>query len=160
MNDIRLRRVNVDDAVALWRWRNDPETRRNSISTAELSLQEHMTWFEASLTNPARVIYVSEFRGAKCGSVRFDLIDIAKNLWRVSITMSPEFRGRGLGSASLSLACAEMVRCYGDCSFTAEARQFNAPSLRIFERCGFSPTSATGGFITLSRVASCFDASS
>ena len=57
MNDILLRLANADDAVALWRWWNDPETRRNSTSTAELSLQEHMTWFEASLTNPARVIY-------------------------------------------------------------------------------------------------------
>jgi RimJ/RimL family protein N-acetyltransferase len=154
MNDILLRLVNADDAVALWRWRNDLETRRNSISTAELSLQEHMTWFEASLTNPARVIYVSEIHGEKCGSIRFDLIDTDKKLWRVSIMMSPEFRGRGLGNASLSLACAEMVRCYSDCSFTAEARRFNAPSLRIFERCGFSPTSATDDFITLSRVAS------
>ena len=160
LNEICLRSVNLEDAVALWRWRNDPETRHNSISTAELSLQEHMTWFEASLRNPARVIYVSEFRGVKCGSVRFDFIDIDKNLWRVSIMMNPEFRGRGSGSASLSLACVEMERRYGDCSFTAEARPFNAPSLRIFERCGFSRTSEVDGLITLSRGASCFDASS
>lgn len=154
MNDILVRRVHADDAVALWQWRNDLETRRNSVSTAELSLPEHMSWFEASLTNPARIIYVTELHGKKCGSVRFDLIDIDKNLWRVSIVMSPECRGMGLGRASLSLACAEMDRCYGHCSYTAETRRFNAPSRRVFEHCGFYPTSETDDFITLSRFTS------
>ena len=159
MTTIHLRAVKEADCFDLWAWRNDPETRRNSITTDDLPLEEHQRWFAASLKNSRRVMLLVERCGEKFGTVRFDRTASDEALWRVSIVINPLFRGKGIGRAALTASCREMERRYGPSAFAAEARISNVPSLRIFERCGFAPTSRSEGVVHLLRPRSTTDVS-
>jgi len=47
--NVFLRGVLSGDSEALLRWRNDPETWRNSINSVEVSPEEHARWFAEML---------------------------------------------------------------------------------------------------------------
>src|SRR5690348_1550527 len=93
---MKLRRATLDDAERLWRWRNDPETRANSISTDPVPLESHIAWLKSSLRNPDRKLLVAELDGEPVGTVRID------NDRELSWTVAPEARGRGIGGAMVA----------------------------------------------------------
>src|SRR5262245_61365913 len=101
--EIRLRPARADDSESVWRWRNDPDTRRASRDTDEVSRSDHERWYAAALSDPKRSNLMAEVGGKACGVVRFDLEEHA--LAEISINLSPEFRGRGLGQRILAKAC-------------------------------------------------------
>jgi RimJ/RimL family protein N-acetyltransferase len=146
-----LRAVEAGDEVDLWRWRNDPETRLNSVKSDEVAWSDHVAWFQSSVANSDRVIYIVEFSGEKYGMVRFDKMTEEARAWEVSIVMSPQFRGRGFGSLALRDACAEMETRDDTLLLRAKIRRHNHPSLKIFERCGFSPEGREGEFVLFAR---------
>ena len=55
--------------------RNDPETRRQSFHTDEISLEEHTAWFTRSLAMIDRKIIIAENEGTPIGVVRLDRLD-------------------------------------------------------------------------------------
>jgi spore coat polysaccharide biosynthesis predicted glycosyltransferase SpsG/ribosomal protein S18 acetylase RimI-like enzyme len=147
--DVCIRQVRSEDVADLWRWRNDPETRRNSLNTELVPWALHVQWFNASLSNPDRLILIGEAAGAKCGMIRFDRRG-QENAWEISIGVAPEFRARGVGTALLSRACAELAsRRGGVISLLASVRCTNVPSLRMFKKCGFEFEAQTDGLALL-----------
>ena len=148
---VTLRSVRLDDCPDLWEWRNDLETRRNSVVAEEIPWSDHLRWFNASVANPDRLIFIGELSGNKCGMVRFDRLHTPRNAWEVSIVISPRLRGKGLGGVALAKACAEMAARHSECVFAAKVRPRNIPSIRMFERCGFSLMADTNDFVHLRR---------
>ena len=57
---VTLRDVTYADAERIWRWRNDPETRRKSFDSREISLDEHQQWFEATMQRQDRQLYIAQ----------------------------------------------------------------------------------------------------
>jgi hypothetical protein len=49
--NVFLRDMLSSDSETVLRWRNDPETRRNSINTAEVTPDEHARWFAKVLAD-------------------------------------------------------------------------------------------------------------
>lgn len=147
---VELRPAVRQDRDFLWRWRNDPETRRASLDKREVHLEEHTRWLDEVLARPDRRLYVSTVRGAPVGTVRLDLSGDAAE---VSITIAPEDRGRGLGTAVLRATRREAA-ALGLRQLTARIKPKNTTSRRIFERSGF--TLVCGGDpLTLGRSVSC-----
>jgi RimJ/RimL family protein N-acetyltransferase len=123
---MQLRPATIEDAAMLLRWRNDPETRANSVHTAVIQLADHIGWFGESLKNSARKILIAEEHGISLGTVR---IDGAKEL---SWTVAPEHRGKGVGGRMVALAVSSL---HG--SIAAVVKATNTPSLRIVQHLGF-----------------------
>jgi RimJ/RimL family protein N-acetyltransferase len=98
---IDLRPATMVDARTLFAFRNDPDTRANSVNTAPVPWDDHLAWLEASLANPDRDLLVAEMDGAPVGTVRIDRGEETEISW----TVAPDYRGKGVGKRMVALAC-------------------------------------------------------
>ena len=133
-----LRPARLADAYFLLRVRNDPETRRQSLSTGAVSADRHREWLESVLLSTRRLLFVGEAEGQPIGYVRLDL-NAGTSEAEVSVALAPEARGRGLGGKIIAAAVAE-GRERGIVSFMARVRPDNLASLSAFEGAGFAVT--------------------
>ena len=134
---ITLRAATAGDAALLLEWRNDPLTRANSFNTAEVSEEEHMGWFTASLENPRRKIFIAVREGAPAGMARSDRDGDATEL---SWAVAPRERGRGVGKAIVAAAVGLI-----EGAITARIKAGNAASAHIAKSAGFVLEREEGG---------------
>jgi L-amino acid N-acyltransferase YncA len=139
---ISLRLAKMEDADDLLAWRNDPITRMNSRSTAEVSREDHQDWMERMIARPSDDCIVLVAEGV--GVVRFDQ---SEECYEVSITIAPSERGKGLGKDILDYACVLM----DNRTLIAEIRAGNLASRRIFEQTGFKLVRDDGEFVQYKR---------
>jgi len=123
------------DAELLWRWANDPETRRQSFTKATIPYEAHCAWLDARLGSPTCTILIFGDGGVPVGYARFDLVgDMAE----ISIAVAPEQRGRGYGRAMLAAALDRHREQRGARVRTrASVLAENKRSLRMFRASGF-----------------------
>ena len=57
---VRLRPATIEDAQRLFEWRNDPQTRAQSLQQQPVAWESHLAWLQASLRNPNRQLYIAE----------------------------------------------------------------------------------------------------
>lgn len=131
---IELRPATIDDSPSLLAWRNDPETRRQSASTAAISESDHRDWLARSLASTNRRLYVASHAGTDVGTVRLDRD--AGHVWEVSITVAPAARGKKLATAML-INVEERARADGAKVLTARIRAANGASVATFKRAGY-----------------------
>lgn len=130
----------MDDAERLFKWRNDPETRKNSRNTEPIDFKKHMEWLRASLENPQRKIYIAEDDGVSVGVVRSDL---EGDLVELSWTIAPEARGRGLGKEMLLQFRKEIIP---HAKIRASVRKGNVASEKIAAALGLFPSDPEKNF--------------
>lgn len=101
--NLTLRSATVADARMLLDWRNDPETRANSINTNKVEWTSHVGWLEKTLINPNRRLFVVMDGERSVGTVRLD-DDSSRQETELSWTIAPAERGRGHAKAMIGLA--------------------------------------------------------
>lgn len=128
---ISLEPATVDDADRLFRWRNDPVTRKNSRNTNPVKWAEHIAWFQQTLMSPERKVFVAynESR-SPVGSVH---IHNFGGCIEIGWTVAPEHRSQGYGRAMVEAA----LRFSPDQDIFAIIKTANRASLRIANSCGF-----------------------
>jgi len=129
MEGLALRPARRTDADVLLRWANDPTTRRASFSPATIDRGVHERWLESLLHDPERRLFVAELEGEPVGQVRLDAAD---DQFEISVSISPQHRGRGLGRAVIRLAC---LAAGG--RVVARIRSGNLRSVEAFQAAGF-----------------------
>jgi RimJ/RimL family protein N-acetyltransferase len=134
---LTLREVRAEDSPMLFAWRDHPLTRAVSSNSAPLVREEHESWLDRVLADPARRLLVGEIRGRPVGVIRFDF-DMPDEA-EVSLYLDPGLHGCGLGPALLlageAAADPALVR--------ATVLEENPASQRLFERCGYSRSGPT-----------------
>lgn len=145
--DLLLRPASAADARRLLEWRNDPEARAASRSTAEVGAAEHDAWLAAVLADPDRTLLICELAGEPVGQVRFDRI--AERRYEISVSLAAAARGRGLAAPLISLAVARLRESSPDAEVEAHVRRGNDRSLAAFRQAGFEATGETDGFLVL-----------
>jgi len=96
---VRFRPATMDDAEMLFVWRNDPETRMQSIDGEEVGWEDHLRWLSAKLADPDCDLLIA-VRGVPVGTVRIDRrLEGLKIASTLSWTVAPDARGRGYGKA-------------------------------------------------------------
>lgn len=128
---IALRPATPQDADRLLDWRNDPGTRRWSVSREPVAPEVHRRWLAGALAT--RALLIAEERGVPVGVVRFDPGEPGEA--EVSITVAPGARGRGLARPVLEAAHDEApgVR------LLARIHRDNTASRRLFTAAGYRP---------------------
>jgi L-amino acid N-acyltransferase YncA len=148
---IRIRRAGPDDRDAVLLWRNDPETRRASLTHDEVPDDDHAAWFASSLEDELRRLYIGEVEGEPIGVVRFD---IGQESSEVSINLAPQYRGRRLSRPLLEAAIAAYEQERGEPQqLVAMIRTDNPASSRIFRSLGFGGAPGQGDVERLVRRA-------
>ena len=89
--------ANITHSRSIWEWRNDPITRSMSRSKDLVSWEDHSNWFQKTLANPNRIMYVGISEQLPIGIVRFDIINNLEDSFEISININPLQRGKGLG---------------------------------------------------------------
>ncbi|WP_461474694.1 GNAT family N-acetyltransferase [Microbacterium sp. HJ5] len=145
MGPLRARAAGLDDAAMVLTWRNDPDTRRMSLQTDVVPLDQHVRWFTASLADPRRVILIVDDTrtGEPVAMCRFDADEAMGTVIEaeVSINLAPEHRGRGYGRPVLEAAIAALEESHPKVQrLRAVIRPENTASLRLFTAAGFVPS--------------------
>lgn len=107
---LHFRPVTLKDAELLLKWRNDPETRRQSRNTGQAEFDGHINWLKKTLSGavPARKLYIAEEAGIPIGTVRTD--EDTDDCTEVSYTVSPSLRGKGCGKRMLVQFAQEQLK--------------------------------------------------
>jgi len=135
--DLRIREACAADAETLFRWRNDPVTRAESLNTAPVPWPDHVEWLARALADPNRVLLIGEQNHAPVGTIRFDGDGDSSD---ASWTIAPEARGKGMGAKLLSAALA-FARTP---DVIAYIKVGNMASKRIAKKAGFAFASVSG----------------
>ncbi|MFM5951036.1 MAG: N-acetyltransferase family protein [Micrococcales bacterium] len=136
-NSIALRLATQEDCRQLFEWRNDPTTVAMSLVSEPVPWENHVRWFDSVLGNPARHLLVGEVDGVRCGTVRFDEVD---DTAEISITVSPDFRGQGIGGKLLEVAADWAKNELGLGHIIAQIKATNPASIAIFKKAGYEIT--------------------
>lgn len=136
--EVIVRPAKKEDAIPVWSWRNNEATRQYSFDQSVVSLEKHQAWWEQSLTNTSRILLIGEENTQRFGVLRFDS-QFHREEALVSIYLSPEMVGRGMGTA-LILAGLHWLRAHRPEIRTVKAEILaeNSASLRAFRAAGFS----------------------
>ncbi|HYN66593.1 MAG TPA: bifunctional UDP-2,4-diacetamido-2,4,6-trideoxy-beta-L-altropyranose hydrolase/GNAT family N-acetyltransferase [Ornithinibacter sp.] len=134
---VTVRRATLDDARALWEWRNDPVTRAVSRHHDVVPYADHVAWLRASLERPDRHVLVGGHDGVDVGTVRWDLEEGAE--WEVSIVLAPGARGRGLAPGLLRAGEQWLSGGTAVDAYLAVVHTDNTASRRLFVSGGYVP---------------------
>lgn len=122
------------DRDDLLEWRNEETARKASFNTEPIKYEVHKEWFERSLANDDRTIYIGENdSGKKAGMIRVDKIN--DNTVELNINIAPSERGKGIGSVMIQKICdMHPFKCS---LYIARARSENTASIKVFKKSGF-----------------------
>ena len=134
---IALRPAQAADCDNLWSWRNSEAVRRYSGDGQAILLEQHRQWFAAALTSPARQLLVGEIAGRACGILRYDREEANAT---ISIYLTPEFMGQGVGAALIAAGSAWVARHWpGVAVIEAAVKPENGASAAAFLAAGYTP---------------------
>ena len=131
----RLRPVEPDDVLPIWRLANDPAVRNRSLSTESIPLEDHARWFDRKLASPDTRMWVLDLAGLIAAQIRYDLVE--PDVAEISFSVAAPLRGRGLGTKLLDATRAPASEQLGATRLRAIVRRENAASMQIFEKAGF-----------------------
>jgi RimJ/RimL family protein N-acetyltransferase len=135
---LTLRPATLDDAERLHAWRNETETRRQSIDGAPIPFGQHVEWLRRQLTRADVRLYVAELESEPVGQVRLDRT--AAGAGEISLGLAPEARGRGLGTELIRAGTQAGLAELGLARIDAVVKPGNTPSLAAFARAGYART--------------------
>ena len=138
-----LRHATTGDSDLLLAWRNDPVTIAMSLTPEPVTRDDHINWFAHALADDARTPLIAENGNMPVGTVRLDTF--AEGEYEVSITVSPDHRGQGIGQAILAAANTLAFTALGVHRLVATVREDNHASRRIFDRTGYQLQAAEDG---------------
>ena len=133
---MRFRKATKEDSDNLFNWRNDQETRANSLNTAPVLREEHEAWLARTLKNPNRILFIIEEDGEAVGTIRADKLE-NENGYELSWTVAPEHRGKGIGKKMLFQAVKEVDSPV----LKAKIKKENTASVKMAEATGFQKES-------------------
>jgi RimJ/RimL family protein N-acetyltransferase len=131
--ELRIRPAKNSDCELLWEWVNDPEVRRASFVTQDVTLEEHTKWFWARMADRNTTIFIAMLEETPVGVVRFDR-DSGEA--KISVTIAKPFRNRGFGAAAIRLASIAHKHAYDE-KIVAHIKRENASSINSFFKAGY-----------------------
>ncbi|MEP7056221.1 MAG: UDP-2,4-diacetamido-2,4,6-trideoxy-beta-L-altropyranose hydrolase [Caldimonas sp.] len=133
---LTLRPATQIDAAMAYSWRDDPSTRRYFRDPRAISLEEHLSWWTRTLTDPQRSLFVARVGTRAVGTLRFDF---SPEDAEVSIYLDPQLTGLGIGIAVLRagqrLAQGRQMKV---ARLVADIHPHNQASISSFAEAGFT----------------------
>lgn len=123
------------DTKKVWQIRNYPQNRRNFNNSDKIALKSHLAWFKHKyFTGKDNYCFILENeKRYAIGYCRFDF-EKEGRAYIVSIAISPDYQGLGLGDKLLYGALRQFDNRH---DILAEIKRNNIASLKLFEKNGF-----------------------
>jgi len=132
---IVLREAKFDDAQIIFDLSNDEAVRINSINKNLIEWENHKKWLKLRLSDNNYKIFLFFFENSFIGQVKFE---IKSKIAIISISIHPDFRGKGISSIVLKMAIEYFLRMNDAINdIVALIRPENQSSIKIFSKAGF-----------------------
>jgi RimJ/RimL family protein N-acetyltransferase len=141
--DVNIRLAEIHDALLLWKWANDPVTRRNSFNSEPIPWDVHQSWCAKKLASLDCRLWIMELEKIAVGQIRYDRI--SADTGQISFSVAPFVRGRGLGTLLLEMTVPMAARDLGLKWVKGIALNDNHASQRAFVKAGFKVSEHQGG---------------
>ena len=138
---LRLREVTGKVMDLLFRWANDPVTRKNAFHTEQIPYETHRAWFVKMLADRDIMKYVlcsslaNSDKVQDIGQIRLSIEDKEA---LIDYSIDAAKRGQGYGTKMILMAeeklrelRADVIYCKGQVKFE------NIASAKAFEKCGY-----------------------
>ena len=136
MDKIRLRPAESKDLPILWKTRNDPQTRKFSLSKDYIPFEQYKRWFEMAVTTGFYALFIIEETDSRpIGQIR--LAFNAEGSAEISIALLPNKRGKGYGTMALLQGMEIAYRQFQLQKLYAVIKPENLPSRKAFLKAGF-----------------------
>jgi len=135
---LECRQVSNEDIDQLFKWTNDPLVRKNSFCNKDkIQYNEHIRWFNSSLLNGNRVIFIFFMNQEPIGQVRFD--KDSEYRAEIDISVDKEYRNKGLSSDIIKIASSKYKSLSQETLIiVAHIKPSNINSLKSFQKAGFT----------------------
>lgn len=145
-----FRLLKIEDAQEILDWRNIPEVFNFTSSGAPISFKDHSHWIElriGKLSTEPIYILEKEFR---LGMFRVDKVFNKQSAFEISILVSPNYLGSGIGSQMMELYF-ENHAPKSPVEYFAKIHRDNLKSQRFFEKHNFFKLSEENQFFYFQR---------
>lgn len=131
-----LRAIDDTELELMLSWRNSPAIRENMYSMHEISLAEHLSWWDHIIRSENHRYFMYEFQGKPLGIVGFTGVDRGNQNSSWAFYASPDApKGTGSRMEILALDYAfNELRLHKLC---CEVLAFNMPVIKMHEKFGF-----------------------
>lgn len=146
--NVSFRAAERGDSRRVWDWRRTIDPSFN-MTSEQTDFGPHDLWFRHAIDSSDRQFRIMMLGELACGYLRLDRIGDSRA--RVSICLSPDTRGQGLGHHLLEEANTLAAR-HGITRLDAEIHPRNIASRRIFDRAGYVQADIVDGFLTCHRM--------
>jgi len=131
-----LRAIQTQELTLILSWRNAPNVRANMYTRHEITLEEHLAWWEKIRPREDQVYRIYEHQGRPLGVVAFNGIDRIHRNSSWAFYSSPE-APRGTGGRMEFLALDYAFDVIGLHKLNCDVLAFNQPVIRLHEKFGF-----------------------
>lgn len=144
--DMHLRPLEEGDRDRVYEWLQDPELVSLTFIVPGPTASDRKTftrvasdrYFDMLLTDPARQTFAIVLGGVHVGTVGLKKIDMNCRKCEFFLEVGPSnLRGRGIGSAALSMVLDYAYVELGMQEVNLEVLEFNEGALKVYERLGF-----------------------
>ncbi|MEE1877670.1 UDP-2,4-diacetamido-2,4,6-trideoxy-beta-L-altropyranose hydrolase [Altererythrobacter litoralis] len=140
----QMRPADLNDIDLIWNWRYGNHAERFYRSPHVPDLGAHTSWMVKALSDPLRDLRIFCHAGQPAAHIRFDIAPQDPAVAEISICLSGDLRGQGIGQRALGMAIMDPPP--GVRLLHAEVHRDNVASVRIFEKLGFRQVAADGDF--------------
>ena len=133
---LNYRNASIEDSKLYFNWANEIEVRRQSYQNELFKFEVHQDWFLCKLKddNCLMLVFENQFK-EPVGQVRIEKKDSKNAL--IGISVDKNFRGQGLASRIIELACNYYLNIYKNIVIMAYVKIDNLASIHSFENAGF-----------------------
>lgn len=130
-----IKLATIEDMKAVFGLSNDELVRANSFNQEKINWENHQRWFKNKINDNNCVFYlVKDSQNKLISQVRFDKNNDGAD---ISISISQEFRGKGLAADILKLTSNKIIKENNVKRINAYVKNENIPSKISFERAGY-----------------------
>ncbi len=135
-----IRKADKRDEYNIYILANDPEVRKYSFNSIRIKYEDHIEWFANQINDEKILFLVSYIKNDLAGQIRFKLEDSEAI---VSVSISPEFRGKGYGQKFMQEAI-ELLKHHKPHlkKIKAMIKKENVASIDYFKKCNYKYTGA------------------
>ena len=131
-----LRPIKDSELELMLSWRNSPAVRESMYTTHDISLPEHLAWWERTKSSDRQRYFIYEFQDNPIGIVGFTALDRENRNSSWAFYASPS-APKGTGSRMEMLALDYAFNELGLHKLWCEVLAFNAPVIKLHEKFGF-----------------------
>ena len=135
---LEIRKIKEEDIDIILEWRNNPSVYKYALNPNPVKKVDHELWFGKILISTGCFFYMGLLDGVKCGTVRYDLQG-DDSIAEVSISLAPEFWGKGLGFELMKLGEAKLKKESLVKIIHATVLNENNASMSLFLKSDFLP---------------------